>query len=122
MLFNQLLRSSNIIIPPDDPFISVNAIVRHPVREPQRTTVVSTTEDEHFPAAGEAFRSLEGVEVCLGAGVGEAQLVEAEARAEERGECGFLRGGAAEGEAGGGEGVLDGGVDDRVRVAVEAGG
>ena len=68
-------------------------------------------EDNHLPLAGILPRGGERVEIGFGAGVGEADVLEVEARAEEGGMPLLRGGGAAEGEADGVEGGEDGGKD-----------
>lgn len=61
--------------------------------------MIPARKNDDLPLPRESPRALDGVQICLGAGVGEANALEVKARAEERGVLGFEFRGRAEVEA-----------------------
>jgi hypothetical protein len=81
------------------------------LRKSQHSAVITPRENNHLPLAGILPCGSERVEIGFGAGVGEADVLEVEACAEEGCVPLLGGGGAAEGEADGVEGGEEGGAD-----------
>jgi hypothetical protein len=64
-LFDLLLGVFDIVEVGDDPVFLVDTVLGWLVAECEATTVIPVIKDNDFPLAGEAFRTLDSVEVCF---------------------------------------------------------